>query len=75
MKIARMLYVLAGVVLVSPAMAAGVSGSDAAGKTVAASAATHSCPAKADRDGKVRCRCTPVQDDQKSYEPVFTDAG
>lgn len=75
MNIARILYVIAVMVLVSPAMGAEASGRDAAGKNVAAPAATHSCPAGTDADGKVRCRCAPAQGDRESYEPVFTDAG
>lgn len=68
MKTIRMLLVLTAAALASPALA---GESDKAG---AAKATTHSCPAKADRDGKLRCACA-AEHETARPAPIFTDAG
>lgn len=76
MKVSRMLYVLAAIVVAAPAVAADVSHRDASNEKIAATSpeptvSDHSCEVWADRDGKLHCRCTPAQvKTDKPSEPL-----
>lgn len=66
MKVTRTLYVLAAIVVSVPALAADASYREASSEKIAAASSEptvsdHSCEVWTDRDGKLHCRCTPVQ--------------
>lgn len=80
MKITRTLYALAAITLASPAMAVDAVHRDAshqkgaASSPAAAASTTHPCRAKANRDGALRCGCTPAQDERRGKGNWSTDS-